>query len=232
MSELADHSVDLILTDPPFGVRTEHPWNKPFDLERMWTHYCRIVKPYGPIVLFATQPFATDVIHSARDLFKYELVWVKARAANFVKARCQPLRNHELILVFSEGVIDSESHTKRKMPYYGEDIANEDRYPCSVIDDYMTESTPEPRLHPMQKPVSLLRFLISMYSRPGDTLLDSFMGSGSTGVAAIETNRNFVGIEKEQVYFESAAERLGVAVRNATVSEAHRSSAKCQGRSA
>jgi site-specific DNA-methyltransferase (adenine-specific) len=96
------------------------------------------------------------------------------------------------------------------MPYYGNQIAVEDRYPRTVIDDHMIEFSKEPRLHPMQKPVSLLRYLISMFSQPGETILDTFMGSGSTGVAAAETNRNFVGIEKAQVYFESAAERLGV----------------------
>jgi site-specific DNA-methyltransferase (adenine-specific) len=210
MEQIADQSIDLILSDPPFGLRTDHVWNKPLDLRRLWEQYRRVIRPHRPIILFAAQPFATDLIASARDLFRFDMIWLKTRCANFVKANAQPLRNHELILVFSEGVLDAASHTKRKMPYYGNQIAVEDRYPRTVIDDHMIEFSKEPRLHPMQKPVSLLRYLISMFSQPGETILDTFMGSGSTGVAAAETNRNFVGIEKAQVYFESAAERLGV----------------------
>jgi DNA modification methylase len=136
------------------------------------------------------------------------MIWMKTRFANFVKANSQPLRNHELILVFSEGVSDTASHAKRKMPYYGRQIAEDDRYPRSVIDDHMIESSKEPRLHPMQKPVSLLRYLMSLFSQPGETVLDSFMGSGSTGVAAIEGKRNFIGIEKEPAYFERVSEWL------------------------
>jgi site-specific DNA-methyltransferase (adenine-specific) len=146
------------------------------------------------------------------------MVWLKTRFANFVKANSQPLRNHELILVFSEGVSDTASHAERKMPYYGQQIAENDRYPRSVIDDHMIEFSTgrsageaggkELRRHPMQKPVSLLRYLISMFSQPGEIVLDSFMGSGSTGIAAIETRRNFIGIEKEPAYFERASEWL------------------------
>ena len=117
MEQIPSQSISLILSDPPFGSHTDHAWNRPLDLQRLWQQYRRVIRPNHPIVLFRAQPFATDLIASARDLFRFDMIWLKTRFANFVKANSQPLRNHELILVFSDGVSDTASHPKRKMPY-------------------------------------------------------------------------------------------------------------------
>jgi site-specific DNA-methyltransferase (adenine-specific) len=234
MSSIADHSVDLILSDLPYGEQRV-PWDQPLDLPAMWNEYKRIIKPNRPILLFGAEPFASRLVMSQIEMLKFDIVWLKNRAANFVHSNNQPLKFHERILVFSEGAIASASQSKRRMPYYPEslltptndatlhrkrpseksDMCFADRpghrefvrefsgYPRSVI-----ECACETGFHPTQKPVPLLAYYIELFSRPGETVLDSCMGSGSTGVAAISTGRNFIGIEKHEPFFNTAKARL------------------------
>jgi len=234
MGEIPEHSIDLICADLPYGNQIV-PWDQPIDLTALFCHYRRIIKPNGPIVLFAAQPFTSRLVMSQLDLFKFDIVWIKNRAADFVQANNRPLTFHESILVFSEGKTHPASKTKRRMPYYPQavltptndatlrlkrpseksEICFADRpghhefrrnftgYPRSY-----TEFACETGHHPTQKPVSLLSYLIELFSRPGETVLDSCMGSGSTGVAANRTGRNFIGIEKYEPFFEVAKARL------------------------
>lgn len=139
-----------------------------------------------------------------KDWSKYEMIWEKTRAADFIQANNRPLRVHENISVFSEGAVAPESRSGRRMSYYPEQREHAG-YPKSIL-KFATEAR---ALHPMAKPVALLKHLIQLFSRPGETVLDSCMGSGSTGVAAIQTGRNFIGIEKHRPFFEIAADRLG-----------------------
>jgi site-specific DNA-methyltransferase (adenine-specific) len=184
MSEIHEHSIDMILTDLPYGEQRV-PWDQPIDLPALWCQYRRIIRPNCPIILFAAQPFTSRLAVSQIGLCKYAMVWIKNRAANFVHANNRPLNFHEDILVFSEGAIAPESRSKRKMPFYPEGVStrpenNPTGYPRSIVE--FAADTGE---HPTQKPVRLLSYLIELFSRPGETVLDSCMGSGSTGVAAL-----------------------------------------------
>lgn len=222
--DFPDHMVDMICADLPYSTNYKHhhrhlAWNQPVDLAALWVQFRRITKPHRPIVLFAIQPFTTDLVVSARDMFKFELVWVKNRPADFIHANNRPMRNHESILVFSAGKISPASRSNRRMPYYGREIAEDDRYPRSVIDDIpddpaasviadVADAPSDHNRHSMQKPVALLRLLIKMFSRPGEVVLDPTMGSGTTGVAALEEGRSFVGIEWHPPFFDIARERI------------------------
>lgn len=204
LSEIPSQSVDLIITDLPYG-KTPHPWNRVLDLSRLWAEYRRIIRPYRPILLFGIQPFTSELVMSApKDWLKHEMIWEKTRAADFIHANNRPLRVHENISVFSEGAVAPESRSGRRMNYYPEQREHA-AYPRSIV-KFATESR---ALHPMAKPVALLKHLIQLFSRPGEMVLDSCMGSGSTGVAAIQTGRNFIGIEKHQRFFDVAVNRLG-----------------------
>ena len=211
LQEITDHSVDLILTDLPYGT-SGHPWDTPIDLSALWQHYRRIIRPYCPILLFGTQPYTSEIVMSApKDWFKYEIVWEKDKSGSFVHAKNRPMRVHENIEVFAAGgTIIPASRSKRHMPYYPEsflahtDDGRETRYPRSVL-HYPID---KPALHPMGKPIALLRYLIALYSRTGEVVLDPCMGGGSTGIAAIELGRSFIGIEKEKLFFDRAKQRL------------------------
>jgi site-specific DNA-methyltransferase (adenine-specific) len=234
MVNISDRSVDLILCDLPFG-NSGFGWDRPIDLAPLWQHYRRIIKPNHAIVLFASQPFATDLINGARDLFKYEWIWMKRRPTGSTHAKNKPLKKHENILVFSDGTTLHQSQSKRRMPYYpqglvpndGGRIVNLDKrkqivgyrpsrqrphlreftgYPNSVLEFPVDELG----LHPVAKPVGLLELLIETYTRPDAVVLDNAMGIGSTGIAAANTGRRFVGIEKDSEFFWIAAEVLGV----------------------
>jgi site-specific DNA-methyltransferase (adenine-specific) len=204
---IAGQSVDLILTDLPYALHgnTTHRWCRPLDLTALWVQYRRIIKPNHAVILFGTQPYSSTIVASAPDWFKYEIIWVKRRAADFVHAYNRPMRLHENILVFSSGAVSSETRSSRRMPYYPQTAKLEDdRYPRSVVHF----PTDEGGIHPMQKPVALLRWLIDLYTLPGQMVLDSCMGSGSTGVAALGLGRSFIGVEKHAPFFEAAQTRL------------------------
>lgn len=200
LPDLPARSVDLILCDLPYGG-TRCDWDCPLDLAALWGEFFRVLKPNRPVIFFATQPFASHLVISNPEWYKAEIIWIKNRASDFIHARNRPTRIHENILVFSEGALCSTTRSKRRMPYYpGED----DTYPASVV--YYPRDLPA--IHPTQKPVALLEFLIGSFSQPGELVLDPTMGSGSTGVAAIASGRSFVGFERDPHYYDVARSRI------------------------
>jgi DNA modification methylase len=230
LADIPAHSIDLILTDLPSGA-SGLDWDQPLDLARLWQHYRRIIRPNHAIVLFATQPYATDIIISNRAWFRYEWIWRKSHKTGFVHATSKPLRQHENIMVFSEGTTISSKRSTRRMPFFPQGllpVPDEQQrfkrfgqrrhsagYRESCKRDHIWEFTGYPSsvleypadrigLHPVAKPVKLLEFLIQTYTRPGAVVLDSAMGAGSTGIACAITGRRFIGIEKEPKFFSLA----------------------------
>ena len=204
MSRIPDGSVDLILTDPPFGI-TDAPFDNRIPFEPMWEQFKRVTKHNAAIVLFSQMPFGSDLIQSNRKMFRYEWIIHKQSAGGgFLNAKKMPLRVHENILVFyralptynpqfTEG--KAKNFTRKTFSQnYANQISTEykndgKRYPRDVI----TYTFPPNVRHPTQKPVDLLEYLIKTYTNEGETVLDATMGSGSTGVAAVNTGRKFIG---------------------------------------
>ncbi len=215
MAEIESGSVDMVLTDPPYGT-TACKWDSIIPLEPMWDQLKRIIKPNGAIVMTASQPFTTTLIASNIKQFKYCWVWNKRAAANGVAAKYQPLKIHEDIVVFGGSYKPIMSKGKLRMKGgknspSGEAVGNvnpkyhlsDQYYPKSIL-DVKTERG----LHPTQKPVALMEYLIKTYTKEGETVLDFTMGSGTTGVAAKNLNRDFIGIELDNDYFEIAKKRI------------------------
>lgn len=224
MPLIPDKSVQLILADLPYGT-TACKWDNIIPFEPLWEQYKRIIKENGAIVLFGSQPFTSVLVMSNPKLFKYEWIWEKSKASNFLLARKQPLKAHENILVFANGTPNYYPQKTQGKPYNkgiekrtkieavgkignGNLIINEsgDRNPRSVI--YFRTAESEGKFHPTQKPVALLEYLINTYTNENNLVLDNTMGSGSTGVACVNTNRRFIGIEKEKQYFDIAQKRI------------------------
>lgn len=233
MRGMADKSVDAIITDLPYGT-TACSWDEIIPFAPMWEQVERINK--GVFVTTASQPFTTDVINSNRDRFRYELIWDKVSGKDFYQATSRPLKQHENILIFSNGrtkynpqMYSAEvknmrdrvkNHTKQSIgTIYGdlkEYTSQKDerlRYPGSVfVHSYQeNELHYSKRLHPTQKPVALYAYLIRTYTNEDDTVLDITMGSGTTGVACVQTGRNFIGIEIDPTYFAIAEKRIAEA---------------------
>jgi site-specific DNA-methyltransferase (adenine-specific) len=223
MDNIPDGSVDLVLTDPPYGT-TACAWDSIIPLEPMWSQLKRIIKPNGAIVLFGSQPFTTTLISSNIDMFKYCWVWEKNFSTNFLHAKRQPLRKTEDIIVWIKGTsfyypIKTEGNPPTRSAkgsstgnlwsgssthnYVGGDTT---RFPSNILK--FDAHDPKKRLHPTQKPVPLMEYLIKTYSNEGDVILDNVMGSGTTGIACINTNRKFIGIEMDFEYFEMAKNRI------------------------
>ena len=223
MKEIPDGSVDMILTDPPYGT-TACKWDSIIPLEPMWEQLKRIVKPNGAIVMTASQPFTTTLISSNMKMFKYDWCWKKPKGTGHLNAKKQPMRNKEDIAIFYSkqctynpqmvsGIPYNEKSGKKSFDGYGKDkrIGNSNsgtRYPKQVVDFNVVERG---TLHPTQKPVALMEYLIKTYTNEGETVLDFTMGSGTTGVAAKNLNRKFIGIELDETYFSIAKERIGKA---------------------
>jgi site-specific DNA-methyltransferase (adenine-specific) len=229
MSDIADGSVDLIICDLPFGM-TEYEWDKPVDLCCLWQQYQRIIKENRPIILFASQPYTTDLIMSNRKWFRYNGVWIKNRTTNFVHANSRFLKRHEDILIFSAGAAAGRKGSDRQMPYYPQGLQPANvgtiRQPRSgpgykqrkqkvqrpeftgYPDSIFAFSNDQLNLHPVAKPIALLQCLINLYSRRGELVLDNAMGSGTTGVACLNTGRRFIGIEKDEHFFEIAQQMI------------------------
>ena len=232
MQEIESKSIDMILTDLPYGI-TANEWDSIIPLDKLWEQYERIIKDNGAIVLTATQPFASKLVMSNINLFKYEWIWNKHRPSNIFLAKKQPLRNHEQILVFyknqptykpiprkkNTGKLFSNKGKPHSTGSFGNtllkcnDNSNEYGYPMTIIDELPIENnlnTPssELGLHPTQKSLALFEYLIRTYTNEGDLILDSCIGSGTTAVACIETNRNYIGFEREQEYYNIATERI------------------------
>jgi len=217
MTDIPDGSVDMILTDPPYGT-TVCKWDSIIPLEPMWEHLKRIIKPNRAIVMTASQPFTTTLISSNMKMFKYCWVWHKRTSANIGAARFQPLKTHEDVVVFGGNY--KPQMVKGKMRKKGGKVANPDvvggmkpvyydsdeYFPVSVL-DIKTERG----YHQTQKPIALMEYMIKTYTNEGETVLDFTMGSGTTGVACVNTGRNFIGIEIDEGYFKIAQKRISAA---------------------
>lgn len=234
MPSIPDGSVDMILADLPYGVTANH-WDSVIPMTELWEQYRRIVKPNGAIALTATQPFATDLIVAARDIFRYDLIWEKVKATGFLHANQMPLRKHESVLVFYNRLPTFNPvkraggkpfHVKRRSTRNTSNynssydptaqLPNLDgsRYPTSVLDVryeagfFNASSNGKRTIHPTQKPIALMEYLIRTYTNEGEVVLDNCMGSGTTGVAAVQCGRRFIGIELDPTYFAHASKRI------------------------
>lgn len=221
MKNIPDGSVDMILTDPPYGT-TACKWDSVIHFEPMWAELKRIIKPNGAIVLFGSEPFSSMLRCSNLKMFKYDWVWEKEQGVNFQLCKKQPLKTHETISVFSvkthnyfpQGLIacNIKKSNKRKGGNLGhlssESKREEYKQEWSNYPKTVQRFNRERGLHPTQKPVALLEYLIKTYTQENETVLDFTMGSGSTGVAAKNTNRKFIGIELDDKYFSIAKERI------------------------
>lgn len=220
MKLLPDRSIDMILSDLPYG-KTANAWDSIIDLDQLWLAYKRLIRPHSAIVLTAQCPFDKLLGLSNRRWFRYEWIWEKSRATGFLDAKHAPLKAHENILVFykhlpkyhpqlTKGkpyVTSRGEHYNRNFgKYVGATITRNDgfRYPRSVL-----RIPSEGRsFHPTQKPVGLFEYLIRTYTNPRDVVLDSCMGSGTTAIACLNTNRQFVGFELDSDYHRYAEERI------------------------
>jgi site-specific DNA-methyltransferase (adenine-specific) len=230
MPKIESKSIDLILADLPYGT-TACKWDSVLPLDKLWNEYKRIIKDNGAIVLTASQPFTSILVLSNLENFKCEWIWEKNAGSNFANMKYQPMKEHESVLVFglnsvlynpimeqrSKGGLErvksgimTFSANKNEDYVYGDfkketfkKQVNELRFPRSI-----QKFNRERGLHPTQKPVELLKYLIKTYTNKGMTILDNTMGSGSTGVAAKMLQRNFIGIEKELNYFDIAQKRI------------------------
>ena len=222
MKEIPTGSVDMILCDLPYGT-TECKWDSIIPLDRLWTEYERIIKEDGAIVLTAAQPFTTQLIESNRKRFRYCWYWIKNTPTGFCFVKYQPMRKVEDVCVFykkapkynPQGVIKLERpKPKNRRPQKHDEWIYSDslngkyeiewtNYPNNVL-----QINVERGLHPTQKPVPLFEYLIKTYTDEGMTVLDNCMGSGTSGVACMNTNRKFIGIEMDEKYFNVAKERI------------------------
>lgn len=215
MKEVPDGSVDLVLTDPPFGT-TQNKWDSVIPLEDMWAELERVIKPNGAIVLSAAQPFTSTLILSNVDMFKYQWVWEKSKPTGHLNAKKQPLRKHEDVVVFyhkqctynPQGLKDTHAVVSRtNRGNYGDcsktTVQTKTGYPTSILQFPTVVG-----VHPTQKPVELMEYLILTYTDDGDTVLDFTMGSGTTGVACRNINRQFIGVEMDENYFNIAKQRI------------------------
>lgn len=210
--------VNLVLTDLPYG-KTKNKWDSEIDISALWEQYNRVLTPSGIVIMFAMEPFTSQLILSNKELFKYRLTWKKEQPTNFLNAKKQPLRQIEDICVFYDKNPTYNPQMRPGKPYkctqtstgtnYGESkrvetINNGERYPIDLLEF----SRDRESYHPTQKPIALLRYLIRTYSNENDMILDNCMGSGSTCVASLLENRSFIGIEKDKKYFCIARNRI------------------------
>lgn len=222
MESIADQSIDMILCDLPYGT-TQNKWDSVIPFEPLWAHYKRICK--GAIVLTAAQPFTSFLITSNPSWFTQHLVWKKNIASNFLNANRQHLMRHEDVIVFSAKQPTFNKQLQQGKPYKnkrnGKDDTGDNYGSIAIRTDTTNEGTRNPisvlefdrevGLHPTQKPVALMEYLIRTYTNESDVVLDNCMGSGTTGVACVNTGRHFVGIEKDPEYFRVAKERIEAA---------------------
>ncbi len=225
MKDLKDKSIDMILTDLPYGI-THCIWDSEIDLDKMWKQYERIIKDTGVICLFSQTKFFIKLVNSNFKLYRYDLIWDKVLTSGFLNANRQPLRSHEQIAIFYKKQPKYRPQFKQGKPLHGKGIKRTDtnnvygkfdttfdkrrgsteKYPTSILK--FSKLHPSQMIYPTEKPVELLEYLIKTYTDEGDTVLDSCMGSGSTGTACQNINRNFIGIEINRETFEIAKERI------------------------
>lgn len=230
MKKIPDESIDMILCDLPYGT-TKNKWDSTINLELLWEQYNRIIKKRGCIALFAQTPFDKVLGSSNLKMLKYEWIWEKPMATGRLNCNFAPMKAHENILIFSKSAACYVKNSDNAMiyipqmtegkPYKAISGRASTNYDTKWSKEQLTinEGTRYPRdvqkfahdkdkYHPTQKPVALLEYLIKTYTNEGEIVLDNCMGSGSTGVAAVNTNRKFIGIEKEENYFNIAKERI------------------------
>lgn len=221
LGKIPDKSIDAIICDLPYGV-TACNWDNQLNFEKLWEQYNRIIKENAPVILFSSMPFTVDVISSNRKNFKYCWYWVKNQGTNFFHAKRMPIRKVEEICVFNSKIYypqitdghiptNSAKGCSNGNIYHGDNKRNYEggstkRYPTNILEFKCVDNYH--RLHPNEKPVELLEYLIKTYTNEGDLVLDNCMGSGSTGVACLNTGRSFIGIELDEGYFNIAKERI------------------------
>lgn len=226
---IEDKSIDAIICDLPYGT-TACKWDTIIPFDKLWEQYERIIKPNGAILLFGSQPFTSALVMSNPKMFKYEWIWEKAVGSNFAIAKYQPLKEHENILVFAKNkttynpikeerkgsgakrLVNGYKSNGTQTEVYGGIIPNRKgkeydnlKYPSSV--QYFNNRDKYRGLHPTQKPLDLMEYLVKTYTNEGDIVLDNTMGSGTTILAAIKNNRIGIGIEKEKQYYDVAVRR-------------------------
>lgn len=230
MNKIPDGSVDLVLADPPYGT-TACKWDSIIPLDQMWQELERVTKQNGVIALTASQPFSSILVTSNLGMFKHEWVWIKNRGSNFANTVREPMKEHEYVLVFSNGKWiynrqmqertggglartkydvehnDQDREAYRKFEGRAKHKIPKLRVPSSW-QKFNVASGQEKTAHPTQKPVALMEYLIKTYTNEGEVVLDFAMGSGTTGVACKNLNRNFIGIELDETYFNIAKERI------------------------
>lgn len=228
MRNIPDTSVDMVLCDLPYGV-TSNEADKPIPFDSLWGEYKRIAKDNAAIVLFAQGMFYVDLVNSNRKMFRYDLVWDKELTTGFLNAKRMPLRKHEQIAVFYNRLPVYNPQFTKGSPLHGKGIAwrtkesvnhnygrhqqsddarkgSTEKYPTSILAFQKPHASVA--VHRTEKPVTLLEWLVKTYTNPGDTVLDNCMGSGSTGVACVNTGRRFIGMELDEGYFNIASRRI------------------------
>lgn len=223
MNNISDKSIDMILCDLPYG-KTACKWDAVIPFDKLWECYNRIIKDNGAIILFGSEPFSSYLRMSNLKIYRYDWIWDKQKGTDFLNARRKPLSSFEIISVFykkkptynpqwwystpyDKGAIHKKNTEcyRKSNPHSSKSIDGK-RYPLNVIK--IGNAANSKKIHPTQKPVELLEYLIKTYTEEEETVLDNCMGSGSTGVACLNTNRKFIGIEKEEKYFEIAYNRI------------------------
>lgn len=239
MKSIPDSSIDMILCDLPYEVLNKGnknaSWDRLLPFNQLWEQYIRIIKDNGAIVLFAQGMFTAQLMMSNPDMWRYNLIWDKMFVSGFLNAKKMPMRSHEDILVFYKSLPTYNPQMTTGQPlhskgtsYKNKDFANNcygdikvtddtrsgstDKYPTSIV--RFQKPHPSCAVHPTQKSVELCEWLIKTYTNEGETVLDNCMGSGTTGVAAINTDRNFIGIELTEKYFKIAEDRINSAVED------------------
>ena len=221
MKEIPDNSIDMVLTDPPYGT-TACKWDSVIPFEPMWEELKRVTKDNGAICLFGSEPFSSALRMSNIKNYKYDWVWNKVKGGNFAVLKYQPYKIHELISVFSSkthnyypikttqkertGKVYTSSDSAPLKYNDGIERAYTDKYPKSIVT--ISNAKQKGKVHPTQKPVALLEYLVKTYTLEGETVLDFTAGSFSTGVACVNLDRSFIGIEKEKSYFDIGVKRV------------------------
>jgi len=223
MQQLDEKSIDCIICDPPYGSHTIE-WDKPLPFDKLWEQYERIIKPNGNILIFAFNMFAHKLALSNEKLYRYDLIWKKSKCGSPLTAKYMPMKKHEYILVFGKSAAKYNPQMTEGEPYkrkwtpnkvnnmqYGiEGVVTNNkgtRHPTTIL-DFQQKWRRQDQLHPTQKPIELLEWLIKTYSNEHDIVLDNCMGSGTTIVAAINTNRQYIGMDTDENYFNITQNRI------------------------
>jgi site-specific DNA-methyltransferase (adenine-specific) len=241
MKDIVDNSIDCIICDLPYGT-TSNKWDVLIPFDKLWSQYERVIKDNGAIVLFASQPFTSQLILSNLKLYKCTWYWKKEKGVGFQFAKFQPLRQIEEILIFSKGTTNYypimkklDKPYKHTLPNTGGESINklssysaEERiykeythsYPTNVLEFARESNSPNNKFkHPTKKPIALIEYLIKTYSKEGDLILDNTMGVGTICVGCINTNRNYIGIEMDKEYFNIAQNRINETLKDRTVNK-------------